>query len=117
VLADVHQTFRPEFVNRIDEIVVFEPLARDHLRQIVEIQLRALRARLSERGLTLEITESALDWLGNRGHDPAFGARPLKRLIQRELQDPLAMKLLSGEINAGDTVKVDATEDGITIVA
>jgi ATP-dependent Clp protease ATP-binding subunit ClpB len=117
VLADVHQTFRPEFVNRIDEIVVFEPLAREHLRQIVEIQLRALRARLSERGLTLEITESALDWLGNRGHDPAFGARPLKRLIQRELQDPLAMKLLSGEINAGDTVKVDATEDGITIVA
>jgi ATP-dependent Clp protease ATP-binding subunit ClpB len=117
VLADVHQTFRPEFVNRIDEIVVFEPLAREHLRQIVEIQLRALRGRLSERGLTLEITESALDWLGNRGHDPAFGARPLKRLIQRELQDPLAMKLLSGEINAGDTVKVDATEDGITIVA
>ena len=117
VLADVRGTFRPEFVNRIDEIVVFEPLAREHLRQIVEIQLGALRARLAERSLTLEITDAALDWLGNRGHDPAFGARPLKRLIQRELQDPLAMRLLSGELQDGVTVKVDATEDGLTIEA
>ena len=115
VLADVRDTFRPEFVNRIDEIVVFEPLTREDIREIVEIQLRGLRERLEDRNITLELTDGALDWLGNLGYDPAFGARPLKRLIQRELQDPLAMQLLAGEIQAGDNLRVDATKDGITI--
>jgi ATP-dependent Clp protease ATP-binding subunit ClpB len=117
VLADVRATFRPEFVNRIDEIVVFESLSREDIRRIVEIQLRVLRARLSERKIALELTDAALDRIGNLGYEPAFGARPLKRLIQRELQDPIAMKLLAGEVGEGDTVEVDAAGDGLTISA
>jgi ATP-dependent Clp protease ATP-binding subunit ClpB len=108
VLEDVHGHFRPEFVNRIDEIVVFEPLGREEIRQIVDIQLRALQKRLQERKLTVTLTDAARDYLANKGYDPAFGARPLKRLIQREIQDPLAMKLLSAEIHDGDTVEIDA---------
>ncbi len=114
VLDEVRATFRPEFVNRVDEIVVFEPLGRDEIRLIVDIQLRGLRYRLAERKLSLELTDAARDYLANKGFDPAFGARPLKRLIQREIQDPLALKLLSGEIRDGDTVEVDA-EDGALV--
>jgi ATP-dependent Clp protease ATP-binding subunit ClpB len=117
VLEDVRGSFRPEFVNRIDEIVVFEPLGRDEIRQIVDIQLRQLRARLAGRRLTLELTDAARDELANRGYDPAFGARPLKRLIQREVQDPLAMKLLAGEIADGDTVTVDAADGALSLSA
>jgi len=108
VLEDVRLAFRPEFVNRIDEIVVFEPLGRDEIRQIVDIQLRGLGWRLAERKLTVTLSDGARDYLANKGYDPAFGARPLKRLIQREIQDPLAMKLLSGELHDGDTVLIDA---------
>jgi len=110
ILDDVRAYFRPEFVNRIDEIVVFEPLTREHIRAIVDIQLRQLRERLAERKLTLELTDAALDLLAAEGYDPSFGARPLKRLIQRELQDPLAMQLLSGELRDGDTVQVDVRD-------
>jgi ATP-dependent Clp protease ATP-binding subunit ClpB len=110
VLEDVRVTFRPEFVNRIDEIVVFDPLGRDEIRQIVDIQLRGLQRRLEERKLTVTLTDAARDYLANKGYAPAFGARPLKRLIQREIQDPLAMKLLSGEIHDGDSVEIDADE-------
>ena len=113
VLADVRGYFRPEFVNRIDEIVVFDALGRDEIAQIVDIQLRGLQARLAERKLTLTLTDGARTWLANEGYDPAFGARPLKRLIQREIQDPLALKLLAGEIHDGDTVEVDAVEEGL----
>jgi ATP-dependent Clp protease ATP-binding subunit ClpB len=113
VLEDVRGYFRPEFVNRIDEIVVFEPLGRDEIAQIVDIQLRSLRRRLDERGLTIELTDEARAYLANKGYEPAFGARPLKRLIQREIQDPLAMRLLSGEIRDGDAVEVGATADGL----
>jgi ATP-dependent Clp protease ATP-binding subunit ClpB len=113
VLADVRAHFRPEFVNRIDEIVVFDALGREEIAQIVEIQLRALRARLADRKLALTPTEAARAWLADEGFDPAFGARPLKRLIQRQIQDPLAMKLLAGEIHDGDTVEVDAAEEGL----
>jgi ATP-dependent Clp protease ATP-binding subunit ClpB len=112
VLEDVHGHFRPEFINRIDEIVVFEPLGREEIRQIVDIQLNGLQRRLEERKLTVTLTDEARDYLANKGYDPAFGARPLKRLIQREIQDPLAMKLLSGEIHDGDTVEIDAA-DGV----
>ncbi len=113
VLADVRAYFRPEFVNRIDEIVVFDALGREELALIVDIQLRALRDRLADRHLTLELTEAARDWVAEEGYDPAFGARPLKRLLQRAIQDPLAMRLLSGDIKDGDTVKVDVEDGGL----
>ncbi|MGZ8651728.1 MAG: ATP-dependent chaperone ClpB [Actinomycetota bacterium] len=107
VLEDVRLAFRPEFVNRIDEIMVFDPLGRDEIRQIVDIQLNGLQRRLEERKLTVTLSDGARDYLANTGYDPAFGARPLKRLIQREIQDPLAMKLLSGDIHDGDTIEID----------
>jgi ATP-dependent Clp protease ATP-binding subunit ClpB len=113
VLEDVRGYFRPEFVNRIDEIVVFEPLGRDEIAQIVDIQLRSLRRRLDERGLTIELTDEARAYLATKGYEPAFGARPLKRLIQREIQDPLAIRLLSGQIRDGDVVTIDASADGL----
>jgi ATP-dependent Clp protease ATP-binding subunit ClpB len=113
ILEDVRGFFRPEFVNRVDEIVVFDPLEREQLREIVDIQLRALADRLAARSLRLEITEAAREHLATSGYDPTFGARPLKRLIQREVQDPLAMRLLSGEIVDGDRIVVDASGDGL----
>jgi ATP-dependent Clp protease ATP-binding subunit ClpB len=108
ILDDVRAFFRPEFVNRIDEIVVFDPLGPGEVRAIVDLQVELLGRRLLERNLTLEVTDAARDLLASRGYDQAFGARPLKRLIQREVQDPLALKLLSGEIRQGETVIVDA---------
>jgi ATP-dependent Clp protease ATP-binding subunit ClpB len=117
VLEDVQGFFRPEFVNRIDEIVVFEPLTPEQIGAIVEIQIRLLAERLAGRSLGLELTEAARDLIAARGYDPAFGARPLKRLIQREIQDPLAVKLLSGEIGEGDTVLVDADGESLTFGA
>jgi ATP-dependent Clp protease ATP-binding subunit ClpB len=116
VLADVRGYFRPEFVNRIDEIVVFEALTRDQIGAIVDIQLRGLQARLAARKLTLVLTDAARAWVANEGYDPAFGARPLKRVLQRQIQDPLALKLLAGEIHDGDTVQVDAGGDGLAIL-
>jgi ATP-dependent Clp protease ATP-binding subunit ClpB len=115
VLEDVRGFFRPEFVNRVDEIVVFEPLRPDQLREIVDIQVRLLAERLARRSLSLELTEAARDHLATAGYDATFGARPLKRLIQRELQDRLAMRLLSGEIVDGAHVLVDA-EGGELVV-
>jgi ATP-dependent Clp protease ATP-binding subunit ClpB len=113
VLADVREHFRPEFVNRIDEIVVFEPLGRDEIAQIVDIQLRHLAERLEERKLSVTATDAAREYLANKGFAPAFGARPLKRLIQREVQDALAMKLLGGEIREGDAVEIDVEGGGL----
>jgi ATP-dependent Clp protease ATP-binding subunit ClpB len=113
VLEAVRAHFRPEFVNRIDEIVVFEPLGRDEIERIVDIQVGRLAERLAERKLTLRLTEAARAWLAEQGYDPAFGARPLKRVIQRHLQNPLALKLLSGEVREGDAVEVDATPEGL----
>ena len=114
VLADVRAHFRPEFINRIDEVVVFDALSREDIVRIVEIQLRGLQRRLADRKLQLELTDEATTYLANAGYDPHFGARPLKRLIQREIQDPLAMLLLSGEVHDGDTVVVEAGPDGLT---
>jgi ATP-dependent Clp protease ATP-binding subunit ClpB len=114
VLAEVQSHFRPEFVNRVDEIIVFEPLGREEIAQIVDIQLRVLQSRLAERKLTIRLTPAAREYLANKGYDPSFGARPLKRLIQREIQDALAMKLLSGEVGEGDTIEIDAAEGGLT---
>jgi ATP-dependent Clp protease ATP-binding subunit ClpB len=115
ILEDVRGYFRPEFVNRIDEIVVFEPLSREDLRRIVDIQVRALSDRLAARKLTLELTEDAYTILANEGYDPTFGARPLKRLLQRELENPLATKLLSGEVRDGDTVRVAVADGTLTL--
>ncbi|MGO9603487.1 MAG: ATP-dependent chaperone ClpB [Candidatus Binataceae bacterium] len=109
----MRQSFRPEFLNRVDEIVVFHPLNREQLRQIVEVQLGRLRKRLEERKIELELTDKARDYLAEHGYDPSFGARPLKRLIQRELETSLGRKLLAGEIRDNSHVKVDATARGL----
>ncbi|MFL5790902.1 MAG: AAA family ATPase, partial [Actinomycetota bacterium] len=110
VLDEVRAFFRPEFVNRIDEIVVFEPLGREEIGEIVEIQLGLLRKRLAERDLILELTDAARAYIANKGYEPQFGARPLKRVLQREIQDPLALQLLSGRIHDGSTVTVDLVD-------
>jgi ATP-dependent Clp protease ATP-binding subunit ClpB len=114
VLSQVRATFRPEFLNRIDETIVFHPLGKDEIAGIVDIQLRRLQERLADRKLTIAITPAAREYLSMKGYDPTFGARPLKRLIQREVQDPLAMKLLAGDIREGDAVEVDRQGDGLT---
>ena len=106
--GELSDFFRPEFINRIDEIVRFRSLGRDDLSHIVEIQLSGLRARLAARRLQLEVTDAALAWLTEHGYDPAFGARPLKRVIQRSIADPLALALLEGRYGDGATVRVDA---------
>ena len=109
--------FRPEFLNRIDEIVVFHPLGKEHLNGIVAIQLRRAAKLLAERGYTLQVSDSARDYLVEVGYDPDFGARPLKRAIQRELQDPLAFKILAGEFREGDTIVVERGPQGLTFQA
>ena len=109
--------FRPEFLNRLDEIVVFHPLRKEHLAGIVDIQLRRVSRLLAEKGYHLEVSEAAREYLAEVGYDPDFGARPLKRTIQRELQDPLALKILSGEFHEGETIKVDRGEEGLTLTA
>jgi ATP-dependent Clp protease ATP-binding subunit ClpB len=104
----LRQQFRPEFLNRVDEIVIFHALGKEHLKHIVEIQLRSLENRLKSRGLHLAISDSAKAQLAERGYDPTFGARPLKRLIQQEIENPLATKILNGDFAEGDTVRIDA---------
>jgi ATP-dependent Clp protease ATP-binding subunit ClpB len=106
--GDLGTLFKPEFLNRVDEIVRFRSLTEEDLAAVVDIQLRLLSGRLAERRLTLEVTDSARTWLAHKGYDPVFGARPLKRLIQREISDPLALALLEGRYKDGDTVTVDA---------
>jgi len=115
--GELSEVFKPEFLNRIDEIVRFHPLTPDDLVQIVDIQLRGLERRLAERRLSLSVTPAAKAWLAKRGYDPAYGARPLKRLIQRAIADPLALALLEGKYSDGDTVKVDVApgEDGLAL--
>jgi ATP-dependent Clp protease ATP-binding subunit ClpB len=108
VLSELRTAFRPEFLNRLDEIIVFHALSQEHLKQIVEIQLSGLRSRLAERHVTLELTDAARTRLVSEGYDPAYGARPLKRAIQREIETPLARLILSGEVRDGQEVFVDA---------
>jgi ATP-dependent Clp protease ATP-binding subunit ClpB len=107
---DLRERFRPEFLNRIDEIVIFQALTREQLAEIVELQLRRLEARLADRGIQIEVTEAAKEFLGEAGWDPTYGARPLKRALQRLVENPLAMRLLEGNIAEGDTVVVDARD-------
>jgi len=114
VLEELRQQLRPEFLNRIDEVIVFRPLGLDEIKQVVDIQAAHLRKRLAEKRITLDLTDGAKALLAREGFDPVFGARPLKRTLQRRVQDPLALKLLEGEIQPGDTVRVDARGDELT---
>ncbi|WP_083511068.1 ATP-dependent Clp protease ATP-binding subunit [Microbacterium sp. XT11] len=116
VMALVRQAFRPEFLNRLDDIVMFQALSEDDLAQIVELSIDQLQKRLHERRLTLGVTPDARSWLAERGYDPVFGARPLRRLIQTEVQNRLATALLSGGVRDGDTVRVDVAADGTGLV-
>jgi len=113
VMEVVGQHFRPEFINRVDDVVVFHPLGREQIRAITDIQLGLLRKRLAERDIGLEVSEAALDRLGEAGFDPVYGARPLKRAIQTQVENPLAQALLSGQFAPGDTVHVDADAGGL----
>jgi ATP-dependent Clp protease ATP-binding subunit ClpB len=110
------ERFRPEFLNRIDEIVEFTPLSRDQIAEIVELQLERLRHRLAERQITLELTDAAKEALAEAGWDPAYGARPLKRAIQRLVENPLALRLLEGDFTDGDTIRIDAHGDELVFV-
>ncbi len=113
VMSELDRTLRPEFLNRIDEVILFHSLEREHIKQIVDIQLRRLQKLLAERRITIALTENAKEYLAEIGYDPVFGARPLKRVIQREIQDPLARAILEGRVREGEHVMVDADEQGI----
>ena len=111
LLDALRQTFRPEFLNRVDDIIVFNTLSHDHLSKIIDIQLQRVIGVLAARGIRLEVTAAAKEVLMSDGYDPNYGARPMKRSIQRLIQDPLALQLLEGKFLAGDTVMVDADAD------
>ena len=109
-------TFRPEFLNRIDEIITFSPLSLEQMREIVELQMKEVEERLSEHGLKVELTQEARDWLANVGFDPAFGARPLRRALQKHVESPLSVSLLSGQFSSGDVILVDVDEEKSTLI-
>jgi ATP-dependent Clp protease ATP-binding subunit ClpB len=115
VMEAVRAAFRPEFLNRLDEILLFRRLSREDMVGIVDIQLRQLQKLLEDRKVTLDIDAEAKKWLAETGYDPVYGARPLKRVIQRELQNPLAEKILAGEIRDGDTVRVTPSQLGLLL--
>ena len=117
VMALVRATFKPEFLNRLDEVVVFDPLTTEELSRIVDLQVRALATRLADRRITLEVTDAAKEWLAITGYDPAYGARPLRRLVQREIGDRLARAVLSGQVRDGGSVIVDRDDaaDGLVL--
>jgi ATP-dependent Clp protease ATP-binding subunit ClpB len=117
VLQVVRSTFKPEFLNRLDEVVVFDALGTEELSRIVDLQIASLSRRLQDRRLTLTVTDAARDWLTLTGYDPAYGARPLRRLVQKAIGDTLARALLAGEVRDGDEVVVDRNDagDGLTV--
>ncbi|HVJ48578.1 ATP-dependent chaperone ClpB [Desulfitobacterium sp.] len=117
VSEELKNYFRPEFLNRLDDIIVFHPLSLEHIGQIVKIQLQQLYERLAVRKLTLELSENALQQLAQEGYDPIYGARPLKRVIQQRLQNPLALKILQGEFKEGQSIQVDVNAEGFTFTA
>ena len=117
VMDALRANFRPEFLNRIDEVIVFTALSRDQIGEIVEIQLETIAKRLASRRISLILTPAARDWLATRGYDPVYGARPLKRLIQKEVLDPLAMRLLNGQLHEDEVVTVDAIDGTLTFNA
>ena len=115
VMEVVKASFRPEFLNRIDEVLLFRRLSRQHMDGIVEIQLRHLRGMLEGRKITLDIDEAAKKWMADKGYDPTYGARPLRRVIQQELQNTLATMVLGGRVVDGDTVQVSAGQGNLII--
>lgn len=115
VLEVVRTSFKPEFLNRLDDLVVFSALNKEELGRIARLQIDRLAKRLAERRLTLEITDAALAWLADEGMDPAYGARPLRRLVQTAIGDRLAKEILAGEVKDGDTVRVDAFGEGLIV--
>jgi len=115
LMEELRRTFRPEFLNRLDEIILFERLSRDHMKGIVEIQLGNLLSLLADRGIELVLDEAARGWLAKAGYDPVYGARPLKRIIQRHLQNNLASMILEGSIEDGAVVTVGTGVDGLEI--
>ena len=115
VMDAVRAHFRPEFLNRLDDMIVFDRLSRGDMDGIVRIQLQRLEKRLAQRSITLEMSDEALRWLADEGYDPVYGARPLKRVIQRALQDQLAEMILAGDIAEGDLVPVTAGPDGLIV--
>jgi ATP-dependent Clp protease ATP-binding subunit ClpB len=117
VMEVVGSHFRPEFINRIDDVVVFHPLGREEIRAIAGLQIDILRDRLLERDISLELTDAALDLLGEAGFDPVYGARPLKRAIQSQLENPLAQEILAGRFAPGSTVKVDVEGEQLVFAA
>jgi ATP-dependent Clp protease ATP-binding subunit ClpB len=119
VMAAVRAAFKPEFLNRLDDIVIFDPLSTADLAHIVDLQVQALAKRLVDRRLTLDVSESAREWLAMTGFDPAYGARPLRRLVQTQIGDRLARAILAGEVHDGDTVRIDrdAATDALTLTA
>jgi ATP-dependent Clp protease ATP-binding subunit ClpB len=117
VMEVVGTHFRPEFINRIDEVVVFHPLDKAEIRKIADIQLNNLRKRLATRELGLQISDTALDFIAQAGFDPVYGARPLKRAVQQEVENPLAQQILAGKFMPGDTIDIDLKDDHITFTA
>jgi ATP-dependent Clp protease ATP-binding subunit ClpC len=117
VLDEVKRFFRPEFLNRIDGTVVFHSLNREHMEQIVDLMLTEVSSSLIERGISLEITDEAKEWLSEHGFDPKFGARPLRRVIQDNVEDRLSDAILAGDLNPADTALIDVDEDEIVVRA
>jgi ATP-dependent Clp protease ATP-binding subunit ClpB len=113
VMEALRTHFRPEFLNRVDEVIFFHALGLDHMKQIIDIQIRGLLKRLEDRKIAVELTDAAKAFVVSEGYDPAYGARPLKRTIQRRILDPLAMRVLEGDFREGDRVKVDVGENGL----
>jgi ATP-dependent Clp protease ATP-binding subunit ClpB len=111
----VRASFKPEFLNRLDDLVVFSALNKAELERIAQLQIDRLARRLAERRISLEVTPAALAWLADEGNDPAYGARPLRRLVQTAIGDRLAKEILAGEVKDGDTVRVDAFGDGLLV--
>jgi ATP-dependent Clp protease ATP-binding subunit ClpB len=115
VMDLLKQQFRPEFINRIDETVIFEPLKQSDIAQVVDLQMARLKDLAAAKRITLELTPKAREFLAHEGYDPIYGARPLKRAIQKHVQDPLALKLLAGEFVPGDHVTIDAAGNGLKL--
>jgi ATP-dependent Clp protease ATP-binding subunit ClpB len=115
VMAEVRAKFRPEFLNRLDDIILFHRLQRNEMTKIVDIQMARLQKLLADRKIKIELDDAARSWLANRGYDAAYGARPLKRVIQRSVQDPLAEQILAGGVKDGDTVHVSVRDGDLTI--
>ena len=113
VMKVVRSHFRPEFLNRVDDLVVFHRLSRADLRTIVDLQFEELRRRVATRGIDLELSAEAADWLSDHGYDPSYGARPLKRLLQKAVSDPLALELLGGSLGATETIAVVVEGEGL----